>query len=336
MLDRHHRRHTVAHVRPREIGVLLLQDPQIPRICIDDVREHGLKARQMRAALGIVYIVAEPQHILMELIDVLKSHLNGNPLALPAEIDDVMHRLLGLVHILHKARDAVRLMERHRLRRFPPPVLEYDRQIRIQISRLMQTALHILLLEPGLLENRIVRQEIDGSPGLLRLPQHRKQPVLKLHHRISPLIPVLIDKAAGLDRHGQPGGKRVHHRRPHPVQPPAGLIRRIVELSPRMKRGKDQPLRTDSLLMHPHRDAAPVIYHRSGSVRLQHHPDCIAYPRQMLIHRIVHDFINQMVQPLRGHAADIHPRPLPHSLQPLQHRNAGGIIIPNTHTTRHL
>ena len=72
-------------------------------------------ARQMRAALGIVDIVAEPQHILMELIDVLKSHLNGNPLALPAEIDDVMHRLLGLVHVLHKARDPVRLMERRRL-----------------------------------------------------------------------------------------------------------------------------------------------------------------------------------------------------------------------------
>ena len=46
----------------------------------------------------------------------------------------------------------------------------------------------------------------------------------------------------------------------------------------------------------------------------------------MLVHSVIHDFINQVVQALRGNAADIHARSFPHCLQSLQHRNAGSVI----------
>ena len=107
----------------------------------------------------------------------------------------------------------------------------------------------------------------------------------------------------------------------------AGLVHRIVELAARVEGGEHQPLGADSLLVHPHRNPPAVVCHRGGVVRLKHHPNRIAEPGQVLVYRIVHDFIDQMIQTLRGHAADVHPRPFPHSFQTFQHRNAGGIII---------
>lgn len=71
--------------------------------------------------------------------------------------------------------------------------------------------------------------------------------------------------------------------------------------------------------------ADPILFQKNFNV--------IAESRQMLVHGIVHDLIDQMVQSFSGNAADIHARAFSHRLQAFQHRNTSRIICcPFAHT----
>ena len=281
----------------------------------------------MRTALGVVDIITEAQNVLMELIDILKRRLQLYSLGFPLEMDHLMDRILIGVHILHKADDAVRLMKFHMLRLLFPAVLKNNRQFRIQIGRLMKPALYFLLTESCLFKYFSVRQEIDRCAGLLCPPYHGQQAFLKFRSRNPSLIGILVDMSTAFDPDSQFFGQRIDHRGTHTMKAAAGLVRIIIKFSSRMKRCKDKPLRADALFVHPHGNPPPVIGNRRGTVRLQNHFYPVTKSRQMLIYRVIHDLIDQVVQTFGGYAADIHTGTPPDRLKPLQHRNIGSIII---------
>ena len=138
---------------------------------------------------------------------------------------------------------------------------------------------------------------------------------------------VLIDTAPHLDRYGQPIGKRIDHRGTHPVETAAGFIGAVVKFSSGVQSGEHQTRSTYALLVHSHGNSSSVVADGGRAVRLQSHPDGIAIPCQMFVHGIVYNLINQMVQSLSGHTADIHARPLAHRLQSLQYRNIRSTVI---------
>ena len=326
MLDGNDCRHAVSHIRSGEIQILFLQDAQLSRVGVDDIGEHGLKAGQMGASLRVIDIVAEAQHIFMKFIHVLKSDFHGNAFALAGKINDVAHRLSGLVQIPDKAHDSLRLVIFDHLRLILSLIRENNGERRVQIGRLMQTALNLILLEAGFFENLTIRQKIDAGSRIFCLSHHGKQAVHKLHGGNAPLIPVLIDFAVMPHPHGKPCGKGVYHGGAHAVQAAAGLIGGMVKFSSRMQGGKYQTLRAHAFFVHAHGNTPAVIIHCGRSVRFQRYTDFITYACQMLVHRIVYNLINQMVQSLRGNASDIHARPFPDRFKPLQHCNAGSIV----------
>ena len=107
----------------------------------------------------------------------------------------------------------------------------------------------------------------------------------------------------------------------------ARLICGIIEFTARMQCGKNKTFRTDSLFMHPHRNSPPVVIYGSRTVSLQGDPDSVAVAGQMLVHRVVHDFIYQMIQTLGRYASDIHTGSLSYCFQSFKDRYAGSIII---------
>ena len=281
----------------------------------------------MGAAFRVIDIVAETQHILVELIYILQSHFHRDAFRLPFIVDHVMDRFLGLVHILDETDNPLRFMILNMFNLFFALVLIDDRQRRIQIGCLVKTTLDLILLKPRPVKYGVVRQKIDGGAGFLRLPHHRQKAFLQFQSGDTALIAVFIDIATGLYRHMHMRRQGIHHGRAYAVQTAAGLIGVVVELAARMERGKYQTFRADPLLMHPHRNAASVVRHGGRTVRFQRHMYRRAETRQMFIHRIVHDLIDQMIQALGGHTADIHARPDTYCLQPFQHGNAGSVII---------
>ncbi len=88
----------------------------------------------------------------------------------------------------------------------------------------------------------------------------------------------------------------------------AGFVGGIVKLPPRMEGGKDQTFRADAFLMHTHGNAAAIVLYGGRAVRLKGNGNGITVSCQMFVHRIIHDFIYQMIQTLGGDAADVHPR----------------------------
>src|SRR5258708_5289559 len=87
------------------------------------------------------------------------------------------------------------------------------------------------------------------------------------------------------------------------------------------------------------RNAAAVVAHGAGAVGIEHHIDAVGMAGEGLVHGIVYDFINHVVQAraVIG-VADIHAGALAHGIQALEHLDAVGVIdihIGFRHSTHH-
>ncbi len=126
-----------------------------------------------------------------------------------------------------------------------------------------------------------------------------------------------IELLAAGDLDLQPRGQRVHHRYADAMQAARGLINLGVELAAGMQRAHDHFERgfLRKFRMRIDRNAAAIVGDGQKSVGAQFHLDERGMAGQRLVHRIVDDFGEQMVQRLLVGAADIHARPAPHRLQ---------------------
>ena len=131
---------------------------------------------------------------------------------------------------------------------------------------------------------------------------------LKMH------LPVLIYL------HGKPLGQSVHYAQPHSVQSAGYLVPASAELSAGMKLGQTYLYRRYSLgLVYPRGNTAPVVFYRQRPVCIYRHLDLVTVTRQSLVYGIVHYLDRKMMKPPLVSRPDIHSRPLPHRLQPLQY-----------------
>ena len=205
----------------------------------------------------------------MEFIHILEGHFHRDSFALAGKENDIMYGLLGMVHILYKANDTFRLMIGDLLRLFFSFIFKNDRKLRVQVSGLMKTALNIIFLETGLVEDGIIRQEIDGRTGLSGLAHYGKQTVHQIHHGDTSFITVLIDEATTLDSYSQPCRKCIYYRGTYTVQTTAGLISGVVKFTAGMQGREYQTFRTDPFFVHSHGNTTSVIFYGGGTVRLQ-------------------------------------------------------------------
>ncbi len=128
VLDRNHGGHPVPDVRPREIGVFILQDTDRPGIAVHDRGKGGLETGQMSASVGVVDVVAVAEDIFMKFIDILEGDLNLDPLVMSLKIDRLRQALRAFVHFPDVADDALRLVVGVLLRLIAPKVRKMDRQ----------------------------------------------------------------------------------------------------------------------------------------------------------------------------------------------------------------
>ena len=281
----------------------------------------------MRTTLGIVDGIAEAEDILMELIHILKGDLDLNPFGFTGKIDDIADGLLEIVHITDEPHESVGFMKGLGIGRLSAKILEDDGQIRIEIGRLMQAALDLVLLEPGAVKNRGIREKIDRRAMIARLAEAGKQSVFELGRGFSSLVSVAIDESAGLDRYGQSLGKGVYYGRSDAMEAAAGLVGGIVEFAAGMEGRKDETFRAHALLMHSDRDTSAVVGHGCGAILLQGHGDAVTETGEVLIHGVVNDLIDEVVEAFGGDGADIHAGTDPDRFQPFQNGDAGSVII---------
>ena len=275
----------------------------------------------MGTAFRVVNVITEAQYILVEFIHILEGHFHRDSFALAGKENDIMDGLLGTVHVFYEANDAFRFMVGNLLRFFFSLIFKNDRKLRIQISGLMETTLYFIFLETGLVKDGVIRQKVDSRTGLSGLAHYGKQTVHQIHHGDTSFITVLIDAATTLDSYSQLCGKGIYHRGTYAVQTTAGLVGGIIKFTAGMKSREYQALRADSFFVHSHGNTTSVVFYRGGTVRLQSYFYRIAVSGQMLVHRVIYDLVDQVVQTLGGDTADIHSGSLSYRFQTFQNGN---------------
>ena len=262
----------------------------------------------------------------MELIDILERDLDLYALVLALNEDRLRDRLLLPVDIAHKADNSLRLMVRNFLRGLLPLVPKHNREARVQIRGLVKPRLHLRRGELRHLEDLRVRREADGRSCLLCLSECRKKSVHQLFRRDAALKMIVVNIAVTLYDDVHVCGQGVDDRGADAVEAAGRLVGVVVEFSARVQRRVDEPLGRHALLMHADGNASAVVRDLAGPVRLERNIDMRAVAGEMLVDRIVYDFVNEMIESLAGCAANIHPRADPDGLETLEDVDAGLII----------
>ena len=120
--------------------------------------------------------------------------------------------------------------------------------------------------------------------------------------------------------HHKPFAQRVDHGGAHAVQAAGNLVAAAAEFAARVQnRQADLDRRAADLRVDADREAASGLLHGAGSVLVQRDDDLVAEAGQRLVHRVIHNFVDQMMQSALIRRADIHARPLAHGLKPFEH-----------------
>src|SRR5579875_46882 len=109
--------------------------------------------------------------------------------------------------------------------------------------------------------------------------------------------------------HFQPIGCSVNAGHAHTVQPTGNFVGPAIELSTRMQPSESQLYAGHVVLsVDIHREAAAVIPHGDGTIRMKGYINAITVARQSLINRVIAHLHEKMMKPLRIGTPDVHGR----------------------------
>ena len=179
-----------------------------------------------------------------------------------------------------------------------------------------------LRLEGGFgAENVGVRLEADpGAPAVVDLAE-----IFELALGMTALERHLVELLLARDLDLEQRGQRVDHGDADAVQAARGLVDLGVELAAGMQRAHDDFERGffRKFRMRIDRNAAAIVGHGQKAVGAEFDLDEGGMARQRLVHGVVDDFGEQMMQRLLVGAADIHAGAAAHRLQAFEHLDVG-------------
>ena len=292
---------------------------------VDDTGERRLESREVRAALVRVDVVHEREDGLVEAVVVLQRQLDPDVVLYRVDRHDlVVDRLVRPVEILHELAQPALGEERLIALITQALVLERDRDALVQERQFPQTRRQRIVVEPRLGEDRAIGLEPDLGPGVFRLPLAED---LELARDVAAAEGHVVLLPVAPYPHLEILGQRVDHGDADAVQPARHLVAVLVELAAGVQHGQRQ-LDTGNLFrrMDVDRNPAPVVVNGDRVVSVDDDVDPRRVARHRLVDRVVHDFVDEVVQPARRGRSDVHPRPLANRFEPLQNLDVLGAV----------
>ena len=281
----------------------------------------------MRSAICRRDAVGKRKHHLVGALRPLQHHIHLGTLAVGV-LCRKPHQL-RMRHRRARAHNQLRQVVRDPalglvLRPRPLPLILVDHpKTGREVGLVLQPLRDRLGVKTGLFKDLRVGPKEDGRARPDRIAHHPNR-----RHRDAALVALLMPLPATLDRRDQLHRQRVHHRAANAMQAARAHVAALLKLPARMQRRENDLQRAPLLRrVHVDRDATAVVCDAHAPlIGVQHHLDEARMPIQRLVHRIVHHLPEKVMQTARVCAADVHRRPLPHRLEPLEDGDLGSII----------
>ena len=326
-LDADGRGDALPGVLPGQVGSVGLEQLVLAGVIVDRPGQGGAKAGEVGAAVRRLDAVGVGMNRLGEGFVVLEGHLHGGAvhrlLAVKGRfLDGVQPPVVAGHHGRQAAVEQIGAFDVAAPVPGVPRALEIDGQPLVQIGGVLEMTgqgveFVLNLAEDGVVGGEDHRGAVPLGAGLP--DQGREGPALGVFLGVQIAVPA--------DFGPEVGGKGVDHRGAHPVEAAGNLVGAAAELAAGVERGHHRLQCADiGGRMWIHGDAPAVVGHRNPPVGGDLHVHGVAMPGHGLVHRVVQYFDDHVLQPGQAGAADVHPRPHPHRLQPLQHGDVGGVV----------
>ena len=278
----------------------------------------------MHAALGGVDVVGKGENGLVVAVVILEGHLRHGVVLHAGHVYHLgVKGILGLVEPGDKLPDAP--LEAHVVLLLLTGALVNgaDAQAGVEEGLLPHAGVEGVVVVDGVLKHLRVGLEGDGGARVVGGAHHG--------HLLRDLAPGklhLVNLAVPVDLDGEPLGEGVDHAGAHAVEAAGDLVAAAAELAAGVEDGIHHLQGgTARLSLDVHGDAAAIVHHGDGVALVDLHQDVRAVACQGLVDGVVHDLIDQVVQPRGGGGADIHTRALAHCLQALQDLDLRGVVL---------
>ncbi len=290
--------------------LLLLEHARLRSEIVDGPRQSGTKTGKVCAAIHGVDGVRKRKNIFAVGIVVLQRDFDFDVPALSFHVDGrVVQRRFSAVQVLHEFRDAACKAEFGIL--FRALVCQRNPQSLVQESQLAQALRERIEAVFSLIENRQIRMKRDFRPGLARLSG-----LLQLGSGLTFFVGLFPHFTVARNFQLQPIGKRIDDGNTNAVQTARHFVGFAVEFSASVQYGHHH-LGGGTFLgrVHVHGNAAAVVHHGDGVVRVHRDVDFIREAGQRFVDRIVHHFPDEMVQAHLTRRPDIHGGTQTHCFQ---------------------
>jgi len=283
------------------------------------------------AAVAVADVVGEAVQGLLVGVVPLECHLDGGVLLLILDEDGgLVEDHLVAVQVLHEGADAAGIDEVMGIA--GALVRDADVDALVQVAQLAEALAQGLEAElEDVVEDLGIGLELHAgaAPGRgTDLPQGGVRLALGEGHGV--FLAVLPD------RQPQLGGEGVHAGHAHAVEAAGHLVgvlpvgACVVEFSTGVEHRHDHFGGAAALfLVDVDGDAAAIVLHRAAAIAMQDDVHALAEARQRLVHGVVHDFVDHVVEAaaIVG-IADVHAGPLADGLEVSQNRDVvGGVAV---------
>jgi hypothetical protein len=274
------------------------------------VRVDVVREREQRLLIGVVPLEGD-----LDLADVARA----------LEVDDLGVQRLAralAVQVFDEVDDAAVVLE-GRLEALAPLVAEVDLQALREEGHLAEALLEHRAVVVDRLEDLEVRQEADARAAAVRLGA-----LLEVAGRLAALVRLGVLVAVAPDGQVEPLGEGVDDGDADAVEAAGHLVAAAVaELAAGVEDGQHDLRRGALLLLHRvDRDTSPVVGDRDGVVRVDDDLDLVGLAGEGLVHGVVDHLVDQVVESTGAGRADVHARPLPDGLEPLEDGDVLGVV----------
>ena len=280
----------------------------------------------MGAAVALRDVVGEGQHILVVAVVPPHRDFDRDAVALGADGDRRRdQRLLGAIEIFDEL--------------FQPALIEQFLCLDVGMARVGQNDAHAGVQEGELAQPMLQRAvvELDHGEGVRRRQEgdFRSRFVAGIaglaQRRVGDAVGEahLENPALAADLEFQPNRQGVDHRNANAMQATRNLVGVLVELSAGMQLRHDDFGSGDAFGgVDIGRNAAAIVGHGAGSIRVQGDRHKGSVPSQGLVDGVVDDLVDHVMQARAVVGiADIHARPLADRIQALENLDGIGAVF---------